>query len=97
MPTIECAVTGTLDMIALCKTAGLKSPEFRQDGGQFVQTLWRPTPQVKLRGSRGRLTEKGRAWVAEGKQTKPCSSPPSLLKSDFFPCAILTRDAASAT
>lgn len=29
-------------MIALCKAAGLKAPEFRQDGGSFVQTLWRP-------------------------------------------------------
>ena len=43
---IERAGTGTLDMISLCKTAGLKPPQFRQDGGQFVQTLWRPTPQV---------------------------------------------------
>jgi len=53
---IERAGTGTLDMIALCKGAGLKSPDFRQDGGQFVQTLWRPTPQAapqaKLRDSR---------------------------------------------
>ena len=43
---IERAGTGTLDMIALCKDAGLKQPQFRQDGGQFVQTLWRPTPEV---------------------------------------------------
>jgi hypothetical protein len=51
---IEQAGTGTLDMIALCRDAGLKPPEFRQDGGSFVQTLWRPahpvapqlTPQV---------------------------------------------------
>jgi ATP-dependent DNA helicase RecG len=39
---IEKAGTGTLDMIALCQQAGLPAPEFRQDGGQFVQTLWRP-------------------------------------------------------
>lgn len=39
---IEKAGTGTLDMIALCKQAGLRAPEFRQDGGMFVQTLWRP-------------------------------------------------------
>jgi hypothetical protein len=43
---IEEAGTGTLDMIALCKEAGLPPPDFRQDGGQFVQTLWRPTAQV---------------------------------------------------
>ncbi len=41
---IEKAGTGTLDMIALCKEAGLRPPDFRQDGGQFVQTLWRPVP-----------------------------------------------------
>ena len=28
-------------MIARCREAGLKQPEFRQDGSQFVQTLWR--------------------------------------------------------
>jgi predicted HTH transcriptional regulator len=36
---IEKAGTGTLDMIARCREAGLPEPEFRQDGGQFVQTL----------------------------------------------------------
>ena len=44
---IEKAGTGTLDMIDLCDQAGLPAPEFRQDGGQFVQTLWRPSPAVK--------------------------------------------------
>ena len=39
---IEKAGTGTLDMINLCAQAGLPAPEFRQDGGQFIQTLWRP-------------------------------------------------------
>jgi ATP-dependent DNA helicase RecG len=37
----EKAGTGTIDMIALCHEAGLPEPEFRQDGGQFVMTLWR--------------------------------------------------------
>jgi predicted HTH transcriptional regulator len=41
---IEQAGTGTLDMIAQSRAAGLKLPEFRQDGGSFVQILWRPTP-----------------------------------------------------
>lgn len=40
----EHAGTGTLDMIARCRDAGLKAPNFRQDGGSFVQTLWRPVP-----------------------------------------------------
>ena len=39
---IEKAGTGTLDMINLCAQAGLPAPEFRQDGGQFIQTLWQP-------------------------------------------------------
>ena len=38
---IEKAGTGTLDMIALCGEAGLPEPEFRQEGGQFVMTMWR--------------------------------------------------------
>jgi predicted HTH transcriptional regulator len=41
---IEQAGTGTLDMIARCRDAGLKPPQFRQDGGSFIQTLWRPAP-----------------------------------------------------
>jgi predicted HTH transcriptional regulator len=38
---IEKAGPGTIDMIALCREASLPEPEFRQDGGQFVMTLWR--------------------------------------------------------
>lgn len=43
---IEKVGTGTLDMIARSKEAGLLPPTFRQSGGQVVQVLWRPTPQV---------------------------------------------------
>jgi predicted HTH transcriptional regulator len=47
----EKAGSGILDMIARCQRAGLRTPEFRQDGGQFIQTLWRPreeaAPQVE--------------------------------------------------
>ena len=38
----EKAGSGILDMLALCRAEGLPAPTFRQDGGQFVQTLWRP-------------------------------------------------------
>ena len=31
-----------LDMIELCAESGLRPPEFRQDAGSFIQTLWRP-------------------------------------------------------
>ncbi len=39
---IEKAGTGILDMIGFCEAANLPSPQFRQEGGQFIQTLWRP-------------------------------------------------------
>lgn len=42
---IEQAGTGTLDMIARSRAAGLRLPAFRQDGASFIQTLWRPAPE----------------------------------------------------
>ena len=42
----EKAGSGILDMIARCREAGLPAPEFRQSGGQFVQTLRRPVPTL---------------------------------------------------
>jgi len=44
---IEKAGTGILDMIGLCKEAKLRPPEFRQESGQFIQTLWRPQTAVE--------------------------------------------------
>jgi predicted HTH transcriptional regulator len=38
---VEQAGTGIIDAIGLCHKAGLPEPEFRQDGGQFIMTLWR--------------------------------------------------------
>jgi predicted HTH transcriptional regulator len=38
----EKAGSGILDMISLLRKEGLPEPQFRQSGGQFVQTLWRP-------------------------------------------------------
>ncbi|WP_043588393.1 DUF4062 domain-containing protein [Geminisphaera colitermitum] len=43
---IERAGTGTVDIIDRCTAAGLRAPEFRQDEGHFVQTLWRPVPTL---------------------------------------------------
>ncbi len=40
----EKAGSGILDMTARCREAGLPAPEFRQSGGQFIQTLGRPRP-----------------------------------------------------
>jgi predicted HTH transcriptional regulator len=39
---IERAGTGTLDMARLCAEAGLPTPEFRGEQGQFIQILRRP-------------------------------------------------------
>ncbi len=61
---IEKAGTGTLDMIALCAQAGLPTPEFRQDGGQFIQILWRPiAPQIAAP-----LDQPGTKWAPSGHQ-----------------------------
>ena len=45
----EKAGSGILDMIALCRTAGIRTPSFHQSGGQFVQTLWRPKMSAAAR------------------------------------------------
>lgn len=38
---VDRAGTGTLDMLAKCREAGLGEPEFFQDGDQWVVRLWR--------------------------------------------------------
>ena len=40
----EKAGSGILDMMQLSRQAGLRPPAFREDAGQFVQTIWRPKP-----------------------------------------------------
>lgn len=45
---IEKVGTGTLDMIARSKEAGLAPPRFVQEQGQVKQVLWRPTVQVTV-------------------------------------------------
>lgn len=49
---IEKAGTGTLDMIALFREAGLPEPEFIQEGGMFVQRMRRPQEQAERPESR---------------------------------------------
>ena len=39
--SVQKAGSGILDMIGLCRDADLPTPEFRQDGGMFVQTMRR--------------------------------------------------------
>jgi predicted HTH transcriptional regulator len=38
---VEKAGTGTTDMIADCRNAGLPEPDFEQRGPYFVATVWR--------------------------------------------------------
>ena len=64
---IEKAGSGTLDMIALCREAGLPEPDFRQDGGQFVMTLWRDWMTSEVIAEMG-LNERQKAAVAYVKQ-----------------------------
>ena len=62
---VERAGSGILDMIALCAEAGLAAPEFRQDAGSFVQTLWRPRQQTAGPGTESRSesgSESGSEW-----------------------------------
>lgn len=42
----EKAGSGIVDMIARCRQAGLRTPGFRQEGSQFIQTLWRPVQEI---------------------------------------------------
>lgn len=56
---IEKAGTGTLDMISQCAQAGLPAPEFRQDGGQFIQTVWRPKGADLVPGTESHGTKSG--------------------------------------
>ena len=63
----EKAGSGILDMLARCRKAGLRGVEFREDGGQFVQTLWRPKPENG---------EQSRAGAAQGRdQVTPQGAP----------------------
>ena len=59
---IEKAGSGILDMIRLCQQAGLPEPEYRQDGGMFVQTLGRDWLTEALMDEMG-LNERQRSGV----------------------------------
>ena len=48
---VEKAGTGTTDMIADCRVAGLSEPDFWQCGPHFVATLWRSNAKGRVAGS----------------------------------------------
>jgi len=60
---IEKAGTGILDMFKQCRQAGIGAPSFRQDGGQFVQTLQRPGTVT------AQVTAEDTAQVGKGQPT----------------------------
>ncbi|MDP3938665.1 MAG: ATP-binding protein [Deltaproteobacteria bacterium] len=69
---IEKAGTGTLDMIARCREAGLPEPDFEQRAGQWVVTLWRDwlTEQAMSRMDLSDKQKQGIAFVkANGRIT----------------------------
>jgi len=59
---VEKAGTGTTDMIADCREAGLSEPDFRQCGPHFVTTLWRDWLTEEKMGQLG-LNERQRKAV----------------------------------
>lgn len=63
---VEKAGTGTLDMIRLCRDAGLPEPQFEQRGGQFVVTIWRDWLTDAILYTLG-LNERQRKGVARAK------------------------------
>lgn len=65
---IEKVGTGTLDVIAGCRAAGLPEPEFFQDGDQFVIRLWRNRFTVEFLESLG-LNDRQKQGVAHVKKT----------------------------
>lgn len=66
---IEKIGTGTVDMYAHCRKAGMKPPEFRAENGFFILTVWRKRlavrPESQVRG--------GPSWAQVG--TKSGLSP----------------------
>ncbi len=65
---VEKAGTGTTDMIADCRKAGLPEPDFEQRGPYFVVTLWRDWLTDKVMASLG-LSHRQRQAVRYVKST----------------------------
>ena len=63
------ADNGVLAMTNLCRTAGVRAPESRQCGSQFIHTLWRPkmtaAPQTDRTGQTTH-SDDGRHGVHDG-------------------------------
>lgn len=86
----EKAGSGILDMLELCRENGLPEPAFRQDGGQFIQALWRPKPRKPTAARRG-LGGGARAPEQPESSTSPV---PVQLQSLEERIAAILRDGA---
>ena len=53
------------------REAGLPAPEFRQSGGQFIQTVWRVVPAVTGQVTGQVTTEVRLARALKGEMTRP--------------------------
>jgi len=81
---VEKAGSGILDMIDQCKKAGLRTPGLRQEGGQFVQTLWRPKPKrVRNRAEPAQPTQSPTQSGAHEAQVEAYEAQVELLPIDM--------------
>ena len=71
---VEKAGTGTTDMIADCREAGLPEPDFEQHGPHFVTTLWRDWLTGDAMGKLG-LNERQKLAIAYIKTHRRISNP----------------------
>jgi len=70
---VEKAGTGTTDMIADCKDAGLPEPDFEQRGPHFVVTLWRDWLTDKIMAKLG-LSERQQKAVIHVRSNGPIAN-----------------------
>ncbi|MBN2099556.1 MAG: DUF4062 domain-containing protein [Dehalococcoidia bacterium] len=63
---IEKAGSGTLDMIARCREAGLPEPDFEERAGQFVATVWRDWLTAEVLAGAG-LSDRQMKAIAQAK------------------------------
>ncbi len=80
--------TGTLDVIAKCREAGLPEPEFSQDGDQFTVRIWRDWLTPALMDQLG-LNERQRMAIAFVRQTG------KITNSDYQQLTMASRQTVS--
>jgi predicted HTH transcriptional regulator len=77
----EKAGSGIIDMFALCRQAKLPPPEFRQQGGQFVQTIWRPkVANTSKATQRNEAHDQAHDFDCKGTKSAPSRNQVKLLR-----------------